>query len=106
MEDLTDDEGVVRVQVNEIVSNIGTRGSGERLRNYVLNLLNEGAERVVLEFTDTGMSSSSFADEVGGGLAQTLGVELFQQQVAFTNLGDDEASVFQRGIEGRMRPQR
>ncbi|MFG3380498.1 STAS-like domain-containing protein [Streptomyces sp. NPDC047999] len=45
---------------------MGTRRSAEQIRTKLVNLLNQGAPKLTLDFTDVNAVSSSFADEVLG----------------------------------------
>ena len=87
------------VVLGDIEEGTGTRISGSATRNLILNLLNEGARRVVLDCRDVRMSSS-FIDEVFGMLVSMLGFGVYSERVGVKNLSTNDAAIM-HGVVGR-----
>jgi anti-sigma regulatory factor (Ser/Thr protein kinase) len=93
------------VNVQSVSHGTGTRRSGERVRNFVLNIFSEGASRVVLDFNGVGMVSSSFADEVVGKLVAQFGFSGFNQKVAMKNANATVRSLIDYSVQQRLMTQ-
>lgn len=81
----------------------GTRKAGQAIRTEVMNMLHEGATRVVIDCADVRMSSS-FVDEVFGMLVVTLGFGHYSQQVGVKSLDAFTASLMHDIVGRRMAP--
>lgn len=89
------------VVLSEIEQGTGTRISGSATRNLILNLLNEGARRVVIDCSDVAMSSS-FIDEVFGMLVSSLGFGVYSERVGVKNLTDNDAGIMHSVVGRRL----
>lgn len=99
LESFESDSGEHVIVLAELDEGTGTRLSGSATRNLIMNLLNEGARRVVLDCRDTHMSSS-FIDEVFGMLVSMLGFGVYSERVGVKSLSSDDASIM-HGVVGR-----
>jgi len=102
MEALENSSGEHEIKVQEVAHGTGTRRSGERVRNFVLNVFSEGARKVNLDFLGIGMISSSFADELVGKLVAHFGFSLFCQKVMLKNLNPTLQTLIDHSVKQRM----
>lgn len=102
LEALENDEGNILYKLSEKSSGTGTRQSGERIRNEILNLYQESHRVVELDFSGISVISSSFADELIGKLVITYGLFGFMQIFRLKNMNDIVQSVVNRSVSQRM----
>lgn len=102
LEALEDSEGVHRVLVSEFEEGLGTRRSAESVRNRLLNILNEGAPVLRLDFTGVTVVSSSFADEVLGKLALRMGLIQFMRRFELDGMTPTVDAIVERAIQQRL----
>ena len=80
----------------------GTRQSGERIRHEILNMAKESSYRIVIDFKEISVVSSSFADELIGKLVVELGFTGFTQRIQLTGMNDFIAPVVDRSVAQRI----
>jgi anti-sigma regulatory factor (Ser/Thr protein kinase) len=99
----TDDGEKVYFSVQRDAQALGSRASGETFRTRVENLLamRPGA-RLILDFSDVNVLSSSFADEVVGKLFQHLGPLTFMSRVELRNLSPIVRGLLDRALSQRQ----
>ena len=104
LETIEDDEGVYRVSVSEIEESLGSRKLGADIRTRLENYLNAaaGLQYVVLDFKGVGVVSSSFADEVLGKLAASMGELEFRRRVSVDNTSPTNRALIERAISLRL----
>ncbi|MFC1461472.1 STAS-like domain-containing protein [Verrucomicrobiota bacterium] len=102
IESLETDSGGHQILIRDVAHGTGTRRSGQQVRTFVQNVFNEGAPRVVLDFTDVGMISSSFADEVIGKLVAELGFSTFCDRVHVQNVNSTIQPLIDRAVAQRL----
>lgn len=102
MESLETPEGNHCIQVQTVSHGTGTRRSAEQVRTFVLNTFAEGANRVLLDFADVGMVSSSFADELVGKLVVHFGFSCFCQRVELKNVNPTIQTLIDRAVAQRI----
>lgn len=104
LETIEDDEGVYRVSVSEIEESLGSRKLGAEIRTRLENYLNAaaGLQYVVLDFKGVGVVSSSFADEVLGKLAASMGELEFRRRVSVDNTSATNRALIERAISLRL----
>ena len=83
-------------------SGTGTRQSGERIRNEILNLTKESSYRIVIDFNGISVVSSSFADELIGKLVGELGFTGFLQRIQLSGMNDFIAPIVDRSVAQRI----
>ncbi len=103
LEPFETDAGEHRVALLEHAQGTGTRRSGQHLRTLVYNILNEGVPKVAIDFTNVRMVSSSFADELVGGMATRLGVQEFERKIGLCGMNDDVRIVVAAVLSQRIR---
>ncbi|PMB45144.1 hypothetical protein CEN39_27475, partial [Fischerella thermalis CCMEE 5201] len=82
LEELETNNGEHRILVRENAHGTGTRRAAEKIRNIVLNVINEGVSKVILDFSGIAVISSSFADEFIGKLVVRYGFFGFQKLIS------------------------
>jgi hypothetical protein len=102
LEEIEDNTGEYRILVAEFEEGLGTRRSAEQVRIKLLNYLNDGAPRLVLDFINVNVISSSFADEVLGKLALEMGLVQFINKFRLDNMSDTIEAIVNRAIQQRI----
>lgn len=93
LEEIEVGPGHYRIDAAEIEDSIGSRVKGSEVRVRLQNYLSAGAKQVVIDLTQVGVVSSSFADEVLGKLALEMGELEYRRRIFI-----DGASVTNRGL--------
>jgi STAS-like domain of unknown function (DUF4325) len=104
LDTIEDDEGVYRVSVREIEESLGSRKVGAEIRTRLERYLNAAArvQFVLLDFKGVGVVSSSFADEVLGKLATSMGELEFRRRVSVDNTSVTNRTLIERAISLRL----
>jgi hypothetical protein len=98
-----DDKGDLTFKLREYAASFGNRITGEKIRNLVSNLLiQHSGHRVKIQFDGIAVIASSFADELFGKLALTLGVVDFGRLIAFENINALCKSLMDTAIQQRL----
>lgn len=104
LEALEDERGNMIYKLADKSSGTGTRQSGERIRNEIINLYKETQKGIEIDFASISVVSSSFADELIGKLVMHFGFAGFNQIFRLKNMNTTvqpiiDRSVFQRVAE-------
>jgi hypothetical protein len=91
-----------RIDALELESQVGSRESGARVRTRIRNYLGAGARQIVIDLSNVGVVSSSFADEVAGKLAAELSELEYRRRVFFEGLTPTNRGLIERAIELRL----
>ena len=102
IENLEDDKGNINYRLSEKASGTGTRQSGERLRNEILNLHKETGKHIIIDFKNISVVSSSFADELIGKLVTSFGFVGFNQIIRLSNMNSTVQAIVQRSVAQRI----
>jgi anti-anti-sigma regulatory factor len=102
LEAIEDGEGEHRLFVSQFEEGLGTRRSAEQIRMRLLNFLNDGVPRLVLDFSDINIISSSFADEVLGKLALQMGLVQFINRFRLDNMSETIEAIINRAVQQRV----
>lgn len=102
LEALEDDKGNISYRVSERSSGTGTRQSGERMRNEIINFYRETDQIIEIDFQGISVISSSFADELIGKLVAEYGFFGFMQIFKLKNMNDIIQSIVNRSVSQRM----
>lgn len=87
---------------NETTS-FGSRIAGTPVRNKLLNLVNMcPGQRIIIDFADIPLVSSSFADEVLGKLFVALGPMTFAQRFEFRNVASTVKQLIDKAVTQRL----
>lgn len=99
----TDEPQIVVSILDEATKGFGTRASGAPLRLLLKNLSeNVPDRRIVLDFSDIPLISSSFADEAIGKLVFDLGVDRFKERFEFRHVDETVRTLIERAIQQRL----
>lgn len=99
---LEDEMGVLVYQLGDKAAGTGTRKSGERIRNDLINLQNESGKVIELDFLGISVISSSFADELIGKLVSHYGFFGFNQIFRLSNMNNIVQAIVNRSVAQRM----
>ena len=102
VENLENDYGNVRYSLKDMASGYGTRQSGMRVRNEILNIYKESNKIIIIDFEEIAVISSSFADELIGKLVVGLGFFGFNNIIRLKNMNSLIQSIVQRSVGQRM----
>ena len=102
LEAIEDAQGEHRIFVSEFEEGLGTRRSAEQIKIKLLNFLNDGIPRIILDFTNINVISSSFADEVLGKLALQMGLVQFINRFRLDNMSETVEAIVNRAIQQRI----
>lgn len=102
IENLEDEFDRIIYKITEQASGTGTRQSGMKIRNEILNIYRTAKKPVILDFQGVGIIASSFADELIGKLVQDLGLFQFQAAFPMKNMNPTIQSIVQRSLSQRL----
>ena len=102
IEEMEDDYDRLIFKIADVASGTGTRGSGLKIKNEIINLYKKAKKPVIIDFSNIGIISSSFADEFIGKLVTELGFYQFQSIFTLTNMNKTIQSIVQRVLNQRM----
>lgn len=102
LENLEEDSGEIRYVVKDHAEGTGTRSSANRVRNEILNILQESPKRIVIDFSGVAVISSSFADELIAKLLTQLGLYQFNHIIKLTGLDFSQQNILHRSVVQRM----
>lgn len=102
IENLEDEFDRIIYKIIEQSSGTGTRQSGERIRNEIINIYKSSKKPVILDFQGIGIIASSFADELIGKLVQELGLFQFQAAFPMKNMNSTIQAIVQRSLSQRL----
>ena len=86
-----------RISLAEHRNDVSSREGGKRVRTQLENLLNS-AQRIIIDFDNVSVISSSFADEVFGRLFVKLGPRNFFRRIEFQNTDETADVLIDRAI--------
>ncbi len=93
---------VVAIKIADLSNGTGTRKSAEKLRNIVMNIVNNDKKHIILDFVSVNTISSSFSDELIGKIIKNKGFVFFTQAFRLVNLTSLVAAIINRSVEQRM----
>jgi hypothetical protein len=102
VENLENEFDQIEYKIIEQASGTGTRQSGERIRNELINIYKISKKTINIDFVGVGIISSSFADELIGKLIVQLGLFQFQNIFRLKNMNDTIQIIVQRSVSQRM----
>lgn len=103
LEDMETDSGEeIVLKIASESMGTGTRQAGVALRNKALNVLKQSGKRVILDFTNVSVVSSSFSDELIGKLVAEVGFTRFESCFVIRGLSELCRSVVDRSVQQRM----
>jgi len=97
-----DQTKTIPYRLKDQANGTGTRQSGERIRNEILNLAKESAYRIVIDFNGVSVVSSAFADELIGKLVVALGFTGFTQRIQLSGMNEFIRPIMDRSVAQRI----
>jgi anti-sigma regulatory factor (Ser/Thr protein kinase) len=99
----TDNEGNLEFNLTAESAGFGSRSAGEPIRRKLVNLSRlHPDKKIVVNFGEVPLISSSYADEVFGKMFATMGPVSFSQQIGFRNVDPLVEQLINRAIIQRM----
>lgn len=95
-------EGYHRVAIKDLEDAVGSRGRGAEVRTRLENHVLAANSYVVLDFSGIGVISSSFADEVLGKLALSMGLAEFKRRAFVDNASTTNQALIETVISRRV----
>lgn len=95
-------EDKYEVSLREYASSFGNRITGQRIRNIILNLLENRQQPIAVQMEGVAIVSSSFADELFGKLFVHFGPLEFSRIVELKGLNPTVRSIIDRAVAQRM----
>lgn len=102
LEGMENSDGEHVIQLSEEKWGTGTRSGAQKIRNEAENVLIIGKTRVVFDFTDVYIVSSSFSDELFGKLIEKYGFIGFQKAFRITNTSEINEKIINKSVSMRM----
>jgi len=102
LESLEDNVGDIIIDLHSKESGVGTRKSGEKIRNELVNIYKQSSKNILLDFGNINIISSSFADELIGKLVTEFGFYGFNNIFKLKNMSSSVQSIVQRSVAQRM----
>jgi len=102
LESLEDHAGNINIDLHSKESGVGTRTSGEKIRNELINIYTQSSKNISLDFANINIISSSFADELIGKLVTEFGFYGFNNIFKLKNMNSSVQSIVQRSVAQRM----
>ena len=102
IDNMLQDDDVLRYDVFENCEGTATRESGRLLRNDVINIIKRTGCKVQLDFSKVKMASSSFVDEFLAKMLIDLGVIAFNQILCITGMNSTVKHLSERSIYMRI----
>jgi len=102
LENLEDERGRIVIAIALEPGGYGTRPSGYRLRNKIINLLKEHRGKVILDFTNVSIISSSYADELIGKLVAEWGIVHFANRIEMISVNPVIHGLLTKAVAERL----
>jgi hypothetical protein len=102
LESLESAEGEHVLSIRDQAGGAGSREAAHELKTLIMNILNDGAPHIVLDFEGQAVVSSSFADEVIGKMFVEMGMSTFARKVKLQSMNETVASLIDRAVARRM----
>lgn len=102
LEAIEDDLGNIIIDLQSKESGVGTRQSGNKIRNELINVYKQSGKSITLDFTMIKIISSSFADELIGKLVIEFGFFGFNNIFKLKNMNVNVQAIVQRSVAQRM----
>jgi anti-sigma regulatory factor (Ser/Thr protein kinase) len=102
LESLETSDGEHVLSIRDQAGGAGSREAARELKTLIMNILNDGAPHIVLDFEGQAVVSSSFADEVIGKMFVEMGMSTFGRKVKLQSMNETVASLVDRAVARRM----
>ena len=102
IENMIGDFGEIIYRIADVGSGTGTRESGLLMKNELINIYNANKSKILIDFADVGIISSSFADELIGKLIDEIGFYQFQSIFQIVNMNKSIQLIFESSLKKRL----
>ena len=102
LESLESNDGEHVISIRNQAGGSGSRKAARELKTLIVNVLNDGAPHVVLDFEGQAVVSSSFADEVIGKMFAEMGFNHFNRRIKLVKMNATVSSLVDRAIALRL----
>jgi hypothetical protein len=97
-----DDSGMIHFKLSEAATGTGTRESGRKIRNDLINMFHDTKKGILIDFEGLTVISSSFADELVGKMLVHFGFAGFNDIVRLKHMNPTIQAIVQRSVAQRM----
>jgi hypothetical protein len=101
-EELEIAEGTLKVDVALVTVGTGTRKAAKEVRNYLINLHNTEGKKILIDFVNIDMITSSYADELVGKLTVIFGLNRFDDSFNVINCKQIVYEIINKAIFQRQ----
>ena len=102
IDNFDDEQGHNYYSVKDHSGGTGTRDSALRIKNEIMNLIEETRKPVIIDFKEIAVISSSFADELIAKLLLELGLFQFNNLIILRGMNSQEQNILQRSVVQRL----
>jgi anti-anti-sigma regulatory factor len=102
IEKIKGDFGEIIYKIADGGSGTGTRESGLRMKNELLNIYNANKTKIFIDFAKVSIISSSFADELIGKMIDEIGFYQFQSIFQIVNMNKSIQLIFEAALKKRL----
>ena len=101
LEDFEDDINSYAYDIAKYSEGTGTREAGKRARRQILNLVKQTGTSITLDFSNVGVMSSSYADELIVKLLLDVGIFQFNRAIRLKGLSDTHKRILEKSFRQR-----
>lgn len=101
LEEFEDDVNCFVYDIAKYSEGTGTRKAGMRARNQILNLVKQIETSITLDFSNVGVMSSSYADELIVKLLLEIGIFQFSRAIRLRGLSETHKRILERSFRQR-----
>ena len=105
LEDFEDDINSYAYDIAKYSEGTGTREAGKRARIQILNLVKQTGTSITLDFSNVGVMSSSYADELIVKLLLDVGIFQFNRAIRLKGLSDTHKRILEKSFIQRTSPE-
>lgn len=105
VEDMHNDYDQIVYKIDSVASGTGTRESAIQIRNELINIYTKYKKKIIIDFSNIGIISSSFADELLCKLIIDYGMFQFQRIFEIKNMNKTIQTIFDKSLAQRMKEQ-
>lgn len=105
VEDMHNDYDQIEYKIDNIASGTGTRESAIQIRNELVNIYKKYQKKIIIDFSNIGIISSSFADELLCKLIVDYGMFQFQRIFEIKNMNKNIQTIFDKSLTQRLKQQ-
>ena len=105
LEDFEDDINSYTYDIAKHSEGTGTREAGKRARIQILNVVKQTGTSITLDFSNVGVMSSSYADELIVKLLLDVGIFQFNRAIRLKGLSDTHKRILEKSFRQRTSPE-